>query len=113
MAACFGAYYCFFAKEKLPAFYDQNKINFYSDGALRMNLPGVYFNNRNWPHILRACRTWACVTMAVWTALCCAARMVLEPLGAPFLWLAMLALTLLGIFGGLFIPVYAAGRKYG
>lgn len=113
MAACFGAYYCFFAKEKLPAFYDQNKINFYSDGALRMNLPGVYFNNRNWPHILRACRTWACVTMAVWTALCCAARMVLEPLGAPFLWLAMLALTLLGIFGSLFIPVYAAGRKYG
>ena len=67
MAACFGAYYCFFAKEKLPAFYDQNKINFYSDGALRMNLPGVYFNNRNWPHILRACRTWTCVTMAAWT----------------------------------------------
>lgn len=113
MAAGFGAYFCFFAKEKLPGFYDQNRINFYSDGALRMNLPGVYFNNRNWPHILRACRMWSCVTMAAWTVLCCAVRMVLGlVLGERLLWTGMLIVTLLGIFGGLFVPVYAVGRKY-
>ena len=31
MAVVFGAYFIFFAKEKLPAFYDQYKINFYSE----------------------------------------------------------------------------------
>ena len=44
--AGFGVYFIFLAKEKLPSFYDQYKINFYSDGILRMNVAGVHFNNR-------------------------------------------------------------------
>ena len=54
--AGFGVYFIFLAKEKLPSFYDQYKINFYSDGILRMNVAGVHFNNRNWPHILLVLR---------------------------------------------------------
>ena len=52
LAAIFGLHFCCFAKEKLPAFYDQYKVNFYSSGMMRMDVGGVYFNNSNWPHIL-------------------------------------------------------------
>lgn len=47
----FAAYFCFFAKDKLPEYYDEYKINIYSDGIFRMNIPGIYFNNRNWRYI--------------------------------------------------------------
>lgn len=50
----FAAYFCFFAKDKLPEYYDEYKINIYSDGIFRMNLPGMYFNNRNWRYIKSA-----------------------------------------------------------
>ncbi|MEG2434723.1 MAG: helix-turn-helix transcriptional regulator [Ruthenibacterium sp.] len=56
MLLLFGAWFCFFAKETLPPYYDSNKISSFSDGVFRMNLAGVHFNNRNWPFILRAGR---------------------------------------------------------
>lgn len=52
----FGAWFCLFAREKLPAYYDGDRIGAISDGIFRMNLPGVRFNNSNWPHILNAGR---------------------------------------------------------
>ena len=52
----FGAWFLLFARETLPAFYDENKINYYSQGPFRIQIAGVYFNNRNWPHVLRAGR---------------------------------------------------------
>lgn len=114
MAAEFGAYLVFGAKEKLPAFYDQYRINFYGEGPFRMNVPGVHFNNRNWPHILNTLRTWACVTMAAWVPACClvhrAASLVLGD--GMALSMLMLYLCLGGVFGGLFIPVVVVGRKY-
>ena len=50
----FAGYFCFFAKDKLPEYYDEYSINAYSDGIFRMNMPGIHFNNRNWPYIKRA-----------------------------------------------------------
>ena len=55
--AIFGAYFMFFAKERLPEYYDSNKISLYGHGAFRMNLPGVTLNNRNWPYIVKSART--------------------------------------------------------
>ena len=46
MMMFFGIYFWFFMKEKLPAYYDEQKVNVYVDGVMHMNLPGVYFNNR-------------------------------------------------------------------
>ena len=115
MALIFGLYFIFFSKEKLPVFYDQYKVNFYSDGMLRMNVPGVYFNNSNWPHILDAIRAWACVTLGGWAVLYAAVRKLLAVLGASE-WVqfgVLLPATLFVILGGLFIPIYLAGRKYG
>ncbi|MGN8968175.1 hypothetical protein [Intestinimonas sp. HCP28S3_D6] len=56
-------------KERLPAYYDQNRISAYSDGPFRINLPGVRVNNSNWPHILSAMRGWLLGVMAVFPSL--------------------------------------------
>ena len=45
----FGAWFLLFARETLPAFYDENKINYYSQGPFRIHIAGVYFNNRTGP----------------------------------------------------------------
>ncbi|MBD5149279.1 MAG: helix-turn-helix transcriptional regulator [Oscillibacter sp.] len=115
MALGFGTYFVLFSREKLPAFYDQNQINFISDGAFRMNMPGVYFNNRNWPHILNAMRAWACATLAGWMPLYYLVRWILSLVLPEGQVLAMLLLffCLFGILGGLFLPVVLVGRKYG
>ena len=47
-----GCYFWIFAKEKIPAYYDQNKVTAYSDGVFRMNLVGTSINNNNWKYIL-------------------------------------------------------------
>lgn len=48
----FAGWVCVFVKELLPTYYDENKINFVSQGVFRINMPGLSFNNGNWPYIL-------------------------------------------------------------
>lgn len=104
----FGGYFCLFAQEQIPTFYDQNRLNFYSDGVFRMNLPSVSFNNSNWPYILKTGRWWALLTMAGYPLLYLAADKL-----APQLWhLLYLPVTLLILLGGLFIPMYVVAKKY-
>lgn len=99
----FGLWTCFFMKERLPSFYDENKLSYVSDGIFRMDLAGIYFNNNNWPHIVKALRIWT----------------VLVPVLFPFVFLLLkpwwngagLAASLLGCLG-LFIPVAIMGKKY-
>lgn len=112
MAAIFGVYFVFFAKEKLPPFYDQYKIYFYSDGCFRMNIPGVCFNNRNWSHILNTLRTWSCVTIAAWVPCYALLRWMLSPLPELAGAMVMLAACFAATLGGIFIPVAVVGRKY-
>ncbi len=105
----FGFYFCFLAKETLPAFYDQNRLNFYSDGIFRMNLPGVRFHNSNWPHIVKAARGWLLGTAVVFPILYAVAWSLLP----AALWNggAALFLQLAGCLS-FFLPVMAAGKKY-
>lgn len=112
--AGFGVYFVFLAKEKLPPFYDQYKINFYSDGVMRMNVAGVHFNNRNWPHILRAVRIWCCAAMAGWAPAFALLWLAMERLRLPELaaGLVLLLASLAALLGGLFLPIYVVGRKY-
>ena len=113
-SAAFGVYFVFFVKEKLPAFYDRHRINFYSDGAMRMNVPGVYFNNRNWPRILSAIRTWACVTTAAWALVFGGLWRAVTALALPVMAVNCITIFfgLLAILGGLFIPICVVGKKY-
>ena len=108
MAMVFGIYFWFFVKEKLPAYYDENKINVYIDGAMHMNLPGVYFNNRNWPHIVKTFRIWSVLNMTVVPIVVVGLGMLLPEAGLAF----YLPGTLIPILGGLFIPTYIVAKKY-
>lgn len=113
LAAIFGLYFCFFAREQLPAFYDENKINFYSDGIFQMNVPGVRFNNSNWPHILQAARTWCIAMMTLYIPLYAIVRWASGFAGSFQVQLGtMLIFGMATLFGGLFIPIFVVGRKY-
>lgn len=105
----FGLYFCVFAKEKLPDFYDRNKLNFYSDGIFRMNIPGISFNNRNWPHIIRAAQLWAQIGLVATPA----AFFVLTKL-LPSAWRPIAVYILLvAVLLGLFVPMIVLGMRYG
>ena len=107
LAAVFGLYFCFFARERLPAFYDENSISFYSDGIFSLNLSGVRLNNSNWPHVVRAMRLWLLGAMAVFPAVWGAAAALWPE------WTDWLTLPLTLIFClGLFVPAIVAAKKY-
>lgn len=104
----FGLWFFLFIREKLPTYYDTERICFYSDGIFRMNVPGVYFNNRNWPFILRAGRAWCLLTPVLYPPLYLVLRLLI-PLEI-WRWMS-LYVTLVIILGGLFLPMYITARK--
>lgn len=104
----FGAYFVFFAPLQLPGYYDQNRIGGVMDGPFRMNLPGVSMNNRNWPHLLRVGRIWACTTMVAWPWVYALGMWM-----APVWWLqAGKYVLLVALLGGLFLPLYVAAKRH-
>ena len=108
LGAGFGAYFCFFARLTLPEIYDQRAISMVLDGPLRMNMPGLAFNNRNWLHILTVGRVWACAVMASLPLLSLCLGLL-----CPGLWeAAQLGIILFLTLGGLFVPLYLVGKKY-
>lgn len=86
LSILFGAYFWLFIKEKLPSYYDENKINVYVDGILHMNMPGVYFNNNNWPYIVRALRVWSASGMVVFPMIYVYWKKLLVTIPQAFLW---------------------------
>ena len=54
LTTVFGIYFYYLVQLKLPDYYDHNNISSVHDGFFRMNIPGVHFNNRNWPRIVKA-----------------------------------------------------------
>lgn len=108
IGAVFGAYFCFFAKAKLPAYYDEHKIGGILHGPFRMNIPGLSFNNGNWPHIVRFCRIWSCALMSLYPLLSAAALFAAR----DFWLMAEEKVFLILALGGLFLPVYGIGKKY-
>ena len=72
-----------------------------------MNLVGVYFNNRNWPHIMKVGRNWAPSSLVLMPIL----YGLLALLFQGNLWLVKIVL-LLTYLAGLLIPMIYAGKKY-
>lgn len=108
MTAGFAAYFWLLVKVRLPAYYDENPINGYVDGPVRLNLPGLRLSNRNWPHIVRAARASLTAMMVGYPLLYLAVNAFFPQAGAA-LWQAA---TLIILLGGLFIPIYVVGKKY-
>ena len=104
----FGAYFWIFIKTKLPAYYDENEISVYVDALLHMNMPGVVFNNNNWPHIVDALRIWSLFGMVFFPLFYIPLMVEFREYGV----FAQLTLVLGAVLGGLFIPVYILGRRY-
>ena len=102
-----GAYFFLAVKTRLPGYYDENKIDVYTDGFLRLHMSGLAMNNANWSCILRAFRGFAAVTLALWPP----AAWCLERFTSPDSKLRLFA-TLAFTLGGLFIPAYAAGIRH-
>lgn len=107
LMAIFGGYFCLFAREKLPRYYDENKIGAVYDGFFRMNMAGAHFNNRNWPHVVRAGRA-ATLGLLVGLPVLYGAAALLAPAARQYLGLG-LAMVGLAV---LFVPLYAAAKKY-
>lgn len=101
----FGAYF-FFTEEVLPGYYDENRINYVTQGIFRMNIPGVYFNNRNWPIILRWGRIWTVVTAVAMPLL-----LALGTWAGKDGWKRTLPDDLVGIFGEHGICNHRSGTK--
>lgn len=109
LGASFGLYFCFLVKERLPAYYDENRICVYTDGFFEMNFPGLAFNNNNWGKILKAGRVWAVALMVGYPVV----SYIVTSLFTGILQMKVdLFLALFLTLGGLFIPMYVVGRKY-
>lgn len=109
ITAIFGAYFCFFVRIKLPVYYDQNKISAgVHDGIFRMNVPGLHFNNSNWPYIVKTGRVVMLAIMVLFPVLALIVSHVNRELWIEAEKYVMLVLLL----GGLVVPVYIVGKKY-
>ena len=108
LTAIFGAYFMFFVKERLPKYFDENKISTFSDGFFRLNTPGVYYNNRNWPHIIKNARISLMVTMVA---------LPLASILVRTFFKDSLTYTLVTVFSmssimGIFTPIYFGAIRY-
>lgn len=108
LGAVFGAYFCFFVQTRLPGYYDQNRIGGVQDGPFRMNVPGLTFNNSNWPAIVKVGKIWACTSTALFPLLSAGMLACASAVWMTYERYVFLALVL----GGLFLPVYFVGKKY-
>ena len=109
LAAVIGVYFWLLTPVRLPDFYDQNQISFFYDGAVRMNLLGARFNNRNWPFVVRAARVWSCVMMVLLPL----SRLVLVRLAPPEALPAVNIAYLIVFLVSFFSPLYLAARRHG
>lgn len=92
-----------FVSDKLPAYYDENKISFVSNGFFRINIAGLSFNNSNWKPVLTYLRFWTLGLIFVSPLIELALRNV-ESNTIKTLALVLPLLTL-------FVPVYIIGKN--
>ena len=108
LCSIFGLYFMFYTKEVLPKYYDEYHISAFSDGPMRMNLPGVRISNRNWPYILRVMRIWSMGMLVGHPALTIVMNLLVPEFFAVYEKTILLVLML----GGLLVPLTVVGRKY-
>lgn len=101
------SYFTFFVKTKLPIYYDNNKISFYSQYGVRFHIAGLALNNNNWQKIINT----VCISTTSY--------MIIAPI-IIYLQSAYVLFnysTLEGILGAyliftIVIPTYVVGKMY-
>ena len=99
----YGAYAMFWMAETLPRYYDENRICNFAQGAFHIHIPGVYYNNRNWKHILRAFRVWSMASLVL-VPPCTAGAVFVERATGWQVWVAVLVVYIASLFGAIVIP---------
>lgn len=99
----YGAYAMFWMAETLPRYYDENRICNFAQGAFHIHIPGIYYNNRNWKHVLRAFRVWSMVSLVL-VPPCTAGAVLLERATGWQVWVAVLVVYIASLFGAIVIP---------
>lgn len=108
LSSVFGLYFMVFSAEKLPQYYDDYSIHTFSDGPLRMNIPGVRISNRNWPYIVKVGRIWSMGMLVGYPLLLLAANLLFPSVWSAYEKTVLLVLML----GGLFVPLVVVGKKF-
>lgn len=99
----YGAYAMFWMAETLPRYYDENRICNFAQGAFHIHIPGIYYNNRNWKHILRAFRVWSMASLVL-VPPCTAGAVLLERATGWQVCGAVLVVYIASLFGAIVIP---------
>lgn len=107
LGVLFSAYFWLFAPERLPSYYDENRMNVFVDGIFHMNMPGVYFNNRNWRHILHVCRIWSLLASVASAPV----FFLLDLIPGKLQYISTLVALIFYLLG-LFIPLAYVAKKY-
>ncbi len=104
----FAGYFVFFLKDRLPDYYDENRIDAFSDGFFRMNMPGIHFNNRNWLPIKRTAIRGLLICAMVLPVLFFICGLVIPDITkTSFVFICMPI-----FFIAFFAPMYVAAKKY-
>ena len=99
----YGAYAMFWMAETLPRYYDENRICNFAQGAFHIHIPGIYYNNRNWKHIVRAFRVWSMASLVL-VPPCTAGAVFVERATGWQVWGAVLVVYIASLFGAIVIP---------
>lgn len=108
LCSVFGIYFMAFAIDKLPQYYDDYRINAFSDGPMRMNIPGVRISNRNWPYIVLVGRIWSMSMLVGYPMLQLAGNLFFSEIWA----FGEKGILLVLMLGGLCVPLVVVGKKY-
>ena len=98
----------FFVKERLPVYFDDNKVDYYTDGFFRLHTPGVYYNNRNWSYVIKNARI---SLMVIMVALPIAAILV-RTFFKGSLSYALVTVFSISAIMGIFTPIYYGAIRH-
>lgn len=119
MVLMFGPWFFWVLPERLPAYYDVMSLSYFVYGGMHLNIPGVHFNNRNWPHMLKAWRKfgfwvpvgWPICWLSCWLLFQYQPMLKVGEVNVPMMVFRIFLLIAV-ILLGLFVPPYVVARKY-
>ena len=104
----FASWFCVFAKELLPTYYDTNKVNFVSQGIFRIHMAGLSFNNANWGYVLTVFRVFTLGTAILYPIICYISFLV----GGISLWNTVKHPAIIILLIGMLVTTYIVGKKH-
>lgn len=103
-----ASWFCVFARDILPSYYDENKINLVSQGIFRIHMVGLSFNNGNWIYVLSVFRVFTLSCSILLPFMCYVSIYI----GGVALWDTVKYVSGVVLVTGLFVITYIIGKKY-